>query len=51
MLTKRRWLRSVLETSKAPPPALPWTRGLRRKPVALLPVQPSETVAPRRRAG
>jgi hypothetical protein len=35
MKQERRWLKSVLEASREPLPALPWARGERRKPAAL----------------
>lgn len=35
MKKERRWLKSVIAASEQPQPALPWTRGARRKPAAL----------------
>jgi hypothetical protein len=35
MKTQRRWLKSVITASAAPALAMPWTRGQRRKPLAL----------------
>lgn len=33
-MTKRRWLKSAIETSAQAQPALPFQRGSRRKPAA-----------------
>lgn len=41
MMTKTpRWLKSAIETSTQPMPALPWARGIRRKPESLKPATP-----------
>lgn len=34
MKTERRWLKSVIDASTQPLPAMPWARGARRKPSA-----------------
>ncbi|MCU0802259.1 MAG: hypothetical protein MUD11_10860 [Rhodobacteraceae bacterium] len=36
MKKERRWLKSVLASSAAQTPAMPWTRGQRRKPALLI---------------
>lgn len=35
MKTERRWMKWVLEDSTKVQPAMPWQRGLRRKPQAI----------------
>jgi hypothetical protein len=35
MTLQRRWLKSIIAASAAPAPAMPWTRGQRRKPKSL----------------
>lgn len=35
MKAQPRWLKSVIAASAAPAPAMPWTRGQRRKPASL----------------
>ncbi|MDR0809161.1 MAG: hypothetical protein LBE86_08570 [Gemmobacter sp.] len=35
MKKERRWLKSVIAASEQPLPALPWTRGVRRRPAVL----------------
>ncbi|MGL5011344.1 MAG: hypothetical protein ACRC6I_15805 [Paracoccaceae bacterium] len=46
MKKERRWLKSVLAASAAPVPAMPWSRGQRRKPMALrVQVQKAATAA------
>lgn len=37
MKKDRRWMKSVLAAAAEPVPALPWTRGTRRRPAAMKP--------------
>ncbi len=51
IMTKRRWLKSVIATSQEVQPALPFQRGNRRKPAAVKsaasPQPPQRTAAAR----
>ncbi|MFN3643764.1 MAG: hypothetical protein ACK4TB_12690 [Gemmobacter sp.] len=35
MKTERRWIKSAIAAAAQPQPAMPWTRGNRRKPAGL----------------
>jgi hypothetical protein len=47
MKTQRRWLKSVIAASEAQVPAMPWTRGQRRKPKSLTVSAPKPAIAAR----
>lgn len=47
MKPQRRWLKSAIAASEAPAPAMPWTRGQRRKPLALRITSPKVAIAAR----
>lgn len=45
MKTERRWMKSVLEASTKPMPALPWARSTRRRPEAMKSAPVSRAIA------
>ncbi|MGL4322376.1 MAG: hypothetical protein ACRCS3_16070 [Paracoccaceae bacterium] len=47
MKPQRRWMKSVIAASEAPVPAMPWTRGQRRKPKSLTAAMPKPAIAAR----